>query len=141
MGRDEFSLLAPRRAEDWPRAFVERLNAGDLDGAAALYAEDARFVSPSGEALVGRAAIRAVLAGLIAARTRMECRVVRCVTAGGGGGEGGAGDIAVLYTDFTGEQRDAAGQATAMDSRAIEVLRRQADGAWRLIVGDPQGRG
>jgi ketosteroid isomerase-like protein len=79
-----------------------------------------------------RAAIREVLVGLIAAQTRMACRVERCVT---------AGDIAVLYADFTGEQRDAAGQATALDSRAIEVLRREADGAWRLNVGDPNGRG
>ena len=27
-----------------------------------------------------------------------------------------------------------------MESRAIEVLRRQADGTWKLIVGDPGGR-
>ena len=59
-----------RRAEDWAGAFVARVNAGDLEGAAALYAEDARFVAPTGETLVGRAAIREVLAGLIAGRAR-----------------------------------------------------------------------
>jgi ketosteroid isomerase-like protein len=29
----------------------------------------------------------------------------------------------------------------AARSNAIEVLRRQPDGAWKLIVGDPNGRG
>jgi uncharacterized protein (TIGR02246 family) len=132
----------PRRPEDWPRAFVERLNAGDLDGVAALYAEDAQFLAPSGETLVGREAIRPVLAELIARQARLSCRVVRAVTAGGGAaGDGSAEDIAVLYTDFSGETRDASGAVVPLNSRAIEVLRRQADGGWKLIVGDPQGRG
>jgi hypothetical protein len=32
----------PRGVEDWPRAFVARVNAGDLDGAARLFADEAR---------------------------------------------------------------------------------------------------
>jgi len=122
----------PRRAEDWLGAFVSRLNAGDLAGVAELYAQDARFVAPTGETLVGREAIREVLAELIAARAEMACEVVRAIE---------VGDVAILYTDFTGHRRDAAGQLTPMSSRAIEVLRREPDGGWRLIVGDPNGRG
>ena len=52
-----------------------------------------------------------------------------------------AGEVAVLYTDFTGERFDEAGKAVSMASRAIEVLRRGADGGWVLVVGDPSGRG
>jgi hypothetical protein len=37
--------------------------------------------------------------------------------------------------------RTAAGDVTLMTSRAIEVLRREADGGWLLVVGDPSGRG
>ncbi len=126
------AITTPRRPEEWPQAFVARLNAGDLDGAAALYEEDARFVAPSGEILVGRTAIREVLAELIAAQTRFGFRVVRCVT---------AGEVAVLYTDFDGEREDPSGEPIAINSCAIEVLRRQVDGGWKLIVGDPNGRG
>jgi ketosteroid isomerase-like protein len=39
-------------------------------------------------------------------------------------------DVALLYTDWEGDR----------SSRAIELLRRQPDGSWRLIVGDPRGR-
>jgi uncharacterized protein (TIGR02246 family) len=120
------------RAEDWPGEFVRRLNAGDLAGVAELYAEDARFVAPTGETLVGRAAIGEVLAELIGSGARMTCQVVRAVE---------AGDVAILYTDFTGKRRDGAGAAMPMTSRAIEVLRRDLDGGWRRVVGDPNGRG
>jgi len=33
------------------------------------------------------------------------------------------------------------GQPTAMAGKAIEVVRRQADGTWRFIVDDPWARG
>jgi hypothetical protein len=42
-----------------------------------LYAQDARFVAPTGETLVGRTAISAVLTELIAAGAQMTCNVVR----------------------------------------------------------------
>jgi hypothetical protein len=32
------------------------------------------------------------------------------------------------------------GKTVAIRYKAIEVLRRQPDGTWKLIVGDPNGR-
>lgn len=121
----------PVEPQDWPRIFTERINAGDLDGAAALYEPDARFVTPSGETLVGREQMRRVLAGLINAKTHLQCRVMKVVV---------TGEVAVLYTDFQGATIEASGKTVAVNQKAIEVLRRQPDGAWRLIVGDPHGR-
>lgn len=122
----------PSQPEDWPRLFTERLNAGDLEGVVALYEPDARFVTPSGETLVGRDRMRLVLAGLIDTGTRMQGEVVKVVT---------ADDIAVLYTDFAVTTVGASGETAQIHQRAIEVLRRLPDGSWRLIVGDPNGRG
>lgn len=124
--------MSPTEPEDWPRAFEEALNAGDLEAVVALYAPDARFVARSGETLAGRDAIRPVLAGLIAAGTRFRSRVVKTVV---------VDDVAILYTDFKGTSRDATGRTVEIGSRAIEVLRRQPDRTWKLIVGDPDGRG
>jgi uncharacterized protein (TIGR02246 family) len=124
-------MKPPVEPQEWPRLFTERLNAGDLDGVVALYEPDARFVAPSGETLVGREQMRRVLAGLIDAKTRMRCQVVKTVA---------AGDVAVLYTDFQGTTVEASGKTVEINQKAIEVLRRQPDGTWRLIVGDPNGR-
>src|SRR5262245_54609348 len=119
------------RPEDWPRQFEEQLNAGDLDGVMALYEPEARFVTRTGETLIGHNAIRRVLAGLIEAKTQFRSRVVRIVI---------IGEIAQLYTDFEGTRKDDSGKTVRVYVKAIEVLRRQLDGGWKLIMGDPNGR-
>jgi ketosteroid isomerase-like protein len=68
---------------------------------------------------------------MIEAKTQFQSRVVRAVT---------VGEIAQLYTDFDGTRIDESGNTVPIRNKAIEVLRRQPDGTWRLIVGDPNGR-
>lgn len=124
-------MLLATKPEDWPHVFEQRLNAGDLDAVMALYEPDARFVTRSGETLVGRDAIRTVLGGMIEARTRFSSRVIQAVT---------VGDIAQLYTDFEGTTVDGSGNTVAIRTKAVEVLRRQPAGSWELLMGDPNGR-
>jgi predicted SnoaL-like aldol condensation-catalyzing enzyme len=100
--------MLPRTPEEWPALFEQHINAGNLDAAAELYDPDARFVSD--DAIEGRDGIRRLLSGLIARNARMHATLVKATT---------AGDISVLYTDWTlttpdGEER----------SGAVEVLRR-----------------
>ena len=121
----------PHEPQDWPRLFEQHFNVGDLDAVMALYELEARFVTQPGETLVGHDAIRKVLAGMIAAKTQFRSRVFRAVT---------VGDIAQLYTDFEGTTVDSSGNKVPVHSKAIEVLHRQPDGGWKLIVGDPNGR-
>jgi ketosteroid isomerase-like protein len=116
--------MAPDKPEDWPRLFAQHVNAGDLESALALYDPDASFVTPSGGAVAGVDGVRQALAGLNSMRARLHGRVVRVIT---------AGDVALLYTDW----ENTAGEA----HKAIELLRRQPDGTWKLIVGDPRARG
>jgi len=126
------STILPHKPEDWPRVFEQHLDAGDLDAVMALYDPEARFVTRSGETLVGREAIRKVLGSMIKAKTQLHSRVVRAVT---------VGDVAQLYTDFEGTTVDSSGKTTPLHHKAIEVLRRQTDAGWKLIMGDPNGRG
>ena len=118
--------------EEWPRVFEQHFDAGDLDAVMALYDTEARFTTRSGETLVGGEAIRKVLGSMIKAKTQLHSRVVRKVT---------VGDVAQLYTDFEGTTVDSSGKTTPLLDKAIEVLRRQTDGGWKLIMGDPNGRG
>jgi ketosteroid isomerase-like protein len=59
---------SPGMLEDWPRVFEQHFDAGDLDAIMALYDPEARFVTRSGETLVGREAIRKVLGSMIKAK-------------------------------------------------------------------------
>jgi hypothetical protein len=45
------------------------------------------------------------------------------------------------YTDFEGTTIDPSGNTVEVRHKAIEVLRRQPDGTWKLIIGDPNARG
>ncbi|MET0986905.1 MAG: nuclear transport factor 2 family protein [Steroidobacteraceae bacterium] len=119
------------RPEDWPVLFTQRLKAGDLEGMVALYANEARFLAPTGGMLEGRDQIRMVLAGLVNEKRQWECQVVQAVT---------VDDVALLYTNFKDAGGDSGSRSVNIDQRAIEVLRRQSDGTWKLIVGDPLGR-
>ena len=123
------STLLPNKPEDWPRLFEQQFNAGDLDAAMALYETDARFVSGSGETLVGCDAIRKVLGALIDAKAQLHSRVIRAVT---------VDDIAQLCTDFEGTTVDSSRETVPVHNKAIEVLRRQPEGNWKLIMGDPK---
>ena len=105
------SAALPTKPEDWPRQFEEQLNAGDLNGVMALYEPEARFVTRTGETLVGRNAIRKVLGGLIEAKTQFHSRVVRAVI---------VGEIAQLYTDFEGRTEDDSGKTVPVHAKAIE---------------------
>ncbi|MEO3743542.1 nuclear transport factor 2 family protein [Plantactinospora sp. B5E13] len=107
------------RPEDLTRLFVERSNAGDAEGVAALYEEDAVLAYPPGSVTVGRAAIRDLWARVLANRPRLapEEPLPTLVS----------GDLALTSTP----PRDGAG------ARA-QVVRRQPDGSWLRVLDRPE---
>jgi len=122
--------MLPRKPEDWPRLFVQHPNSGDLEAVVALYPPNARFVPTSGETIVGRDSIRDVLARMIRSKTKLQSHVMKAIS---------ADDVAVLYTDFQGTAMDASEKTIDVRYNAIEVLRQQPDGCWKLIAGGPNG--
>jgi len=118
--------MSARTPEDCDRLFGERLNAGDLDGLASLVQQD-------GSAATGTAAIREALGGFLPMKPNIRVEVTRVVRAGD--------DLAVLYSEWTLRAKDPDGKPLEMTGKAIEVVRRQADGSRRFAVDDPFARG
>lgn len=108
-----------RKPEDITRLFVERANAKDADGIAALYEEGAVMAYPPGSQTVGRAAIRDLWARVLPGMPRFapEDPLPALVT----------GDIALTAT----VAKDGAG------ARA-QVVRRQPDGSWLRLLDQPE---
>jgi uncharacterized protein (TIGR02246 family) len=107
------------RPEDITRLFVERSNAGDATGVAALYEEDAVMAYPPGSQTVGREAIRALWEMVMAGRPRFEPEPPLPTLI--------SGDIALTATP----PKDGAG------ARA-QVVRRQPDGSWLRLLDQPE---
>lgn len=102
-------------------AWQEALNAGDLEGVVALYAEDARFMPPNGEMGTGHDAIRADIQGLIDAGLTGELETVEAMA---------AGDLGYRLGTYTLSTAD--GQV-ADKGKYIEIWR-QRGGEWKITA-------
>jgi uncharacterized protein (TIGR02246 family) len=107
------------RPEDITRLFVERSNAGDAAGVAALYEADAVLAYPPGDRTVGREAIRALWEKVLANGPRFEPEQPLATLL--------SGDIALTSTP----PKDGTG------ARA-QVVRRQPDGSWLRLLDQPE---
>lgn len=108
-----------RTPEDLTRLFVERANAGDAAGLAAIYEEHAVMAYPPGRVTVGREAIRVLWESILANRPYFEPEASLPTLV--------SGDIALTAT----APKDGAG------ARA-QVARRQPDGTWLRLLDQPE---
>jgi ketosteroid isomerase-like protein len=103
--------------EDLGPLFLERANAGDVEGLVALYEPGAVLAFPAGRLAIGHEEIRAVYAELLSVRPRFSSAGQQPVIRNG--------DLALTSTRLPG------GGAT------VEVARRQPDGSWRWVIDQP----
>lgn len=104
-------------------SWVEGARAGDAAAVASLYADDAVVVGVDGEVLEGREAIREGFAPDFEAMTSLEVN--------GTDMEVGS-DVVTDMGTFTQAVRTPDGQEQTVSGHYLVVLRRQADGSWRL---------
>ena len=103
--------------EDLGRFFLERANAGDVEGLVALYEPGAVLAFPAGRLAVGHDQIRQTYAELLADKPSFSSAGQQPVIRNG--------DLALTSTRLPG------GGAT------VEVARRQPDGSWRWVIDQP----
>ncbi len=101
--------------EDLDRLFLERANAGDVEGVVALDEPRAVLAVPPGRLAAGTDAIRQVYRELLASPPRFTGTIRPAIR---------NGDIAITSTTR-------AGNAT------VEVARRQPDGTWLWLIDQP----
>lgn len=102
---------------DLGRFFIERANAGDVEGLVALYEADAVLAFPPGNVATGTDQIRRVFQQFLVNRPQFKPGEQRPALV--------TGDVALTSTRLDG------GGITA------EVARRQADGTWLWVLDQP----
>jgi uncharacterized protein (TIGR02246 family) len=115
--------------EEVIRGFADRLNRGDVEGALELYEPEATFVPEPGTTVSGREGIREALERFAALKPKLtgEIQAVR---------EGG--DVALVLNRWHLDGQGPEGPVQ-MSGTSADVLRRQQDGSWRVLIDDPWG--
>jgi uncharacterized protein (TIGR02246 family) len=108
--------------EDICRLFQRAMAEGDIDSVLSVYDPEVVFVKQSGEVIKGRQGLRQELAPLVAMKARFDFTIKQVVQ---------TGDIALMHTEWT------VSGSQPMRVYAIEVARRQPDGTWYWLIGDP----
>lgn len=105
------------RPDDLSRYFIERANAGDVDGLVALYEPTAVLAFPPGSVATGHAEIRRVYEQFVAAAPVLAPGRPHPTLV--------SGDLALTASTLT------TGEVT------VEIARRQPDGSWLWAVDQP----
>jgi uncharacterized protein (TIGR02246 family) len=114
--------LPANSPEEICRLFQRYMAEGDLESLLTVYDSEAVFLNQAGQVKKGRHELREELAPFAAAKTRFEFKIRQVVQ---------SGDIALMHTDWQVSARH------PMSVYAIEVARRQPDGTWCWLIGDP----
>jgi uncharacterized protein (TIGR02246 family) len=122
--------MTATRPEQVIQQFSLYLSEGDLEGALALYEPNATFVFQPGEVVHGLDAIRSALAGFITLKPKLTGEIIKVLE---------AGEIALVVNKWNLEGTQPDGTPITISGQSADVLRRQADGTWRLLIDDPWG--
>lgn len=113
--------MPARSPEEICTLFQKYMAEGDLDSVLTIYDDEAVFLNRDREIRKGKE-LREELAPIVAAKTRFEFDIRQLIQ---------SGDIALMHTDWT------ISGPPPQFVHAMEVARRQSDGTWRWLIGDP----
>jgi uncharacterized protein (TIGR02246 family) len=122
--------MPAHRPEECDLLIADSINAGDLEGAVALYESDARFVAGPDNVVEGSDGIREVMRSMLAGKPRLTIEVPKVVQ---------SGDLALLCSRWSSTTTGPDGKETTDTGNGREVVRRQADGTWRFVIDFPNG--
>ena len=113
--------MPARSPEEICELFQKHMAAGDIDSLLSLYDREAVFLNQSREVKSGQG-LRQELAPMASVKTNFSFKINQVIR---------SGDIALMHTHWT----RATPEPISVD--AVEVARRQPDGTWRWLIGDP----
>ena len=122
--------MSPTTPQQTIEEFSTLLAAGDLAGLLGLYEEDAVFAPEPGRAVSGLPAIREALEAFLALRPQMTGEVRKVLV---------AQDTALVMNRWQLRGNGPNGEAIELAGTSADVLRRCADGSWRIVIDDPWG--
>ncbi len=122
--------MSAETAQQVHELFARYFSAGDLDGLISLYEPGATFVPQPGVIVSGHAAIREAFKEFLAVKGAFDLQSQTAFH---------AGDIALLFSSWTLKGVDPKGEPVELSGETSDVVRRQADGRWLLVIDNLNG--
>lgn len=122
--------MQPSTLENAVQDFVDAVNRGDLEAALRHYEPEATLVVQPGVVATGHAELREALSQLLALRPTLSSAACTTLV---------AADMALHHMHWALAGTAPDGTAVQQEGRSADVLRRQADGSWRIVIDNPFG--
>jgi uncharacterized protein (TIGR02246 family) len=117
---------------DTVNQLLSALGRGDAEAALSLYEPDAVLIAQPGQQARGSTELRAALQQFAALKPVLRAQAESVVE---------VGDIALYIGRWTLRGTDPSGQEVAMAGESSDILRKQRDGRWLIVVDNPWGAG
>lgn len=109
------------RARDVHKDLAAAYNTGDLNTVLSMYDVSGVMVAEPGKPVAGKEKFEAAVKGILSIKGKMEINTVYCLE---------AGDVAVGRSEWSIKD----GDETKVAAKGIELLRRQSDGTWKVVI-------
>jgi ketosteroid isomerase-like protein len=109
---------------------TEYINKKDIDAFVSLYEPNASFIDESGENINGTEKIREKIKGYMSMNGKLESTVTKIIP---------AGDIVLAYSNWAFKASGPDGSPVNLGGTAIDVLRKQSDNSWLVVIDNPWG--
>jgi len=110
--------------------FTKYFSAGDLEALSSLYEAGATLLPMGASPVSGAEGIRAALCGFLSLKPQFDLTIKKIIQ---------ADDIALVISSWTLKRTDASGEAIETAGQTSDVVRRQPDGSWLLVIDVPHG--
>jgi uncharacterized protein (TIGR02246 family) len=112
-------------------ALLKAFNAGDIDATVACYEPQACFVLKSGHVARGAVELREMFQTTMSYKPDLKLDISKIIPAGD--------DLALVIVKWTSRTVSSSGETKVWAGTATDIVRRQADGTWKLALDNPYG--
>jgi len=114
-------MNSPKKAQDVHSTLAAAYNSGDLATVLSMYDISGVIVAEPGNPVSGKEKFEAAVKGILSIHGQMQIKTVYCLE---------AGDIAVGRSEWSIKD----GNEVKVSAKGIEVLKRQPDGTWKVLI-------
>lgn len=110
---------------------LKAFNAGDIESTVACYEPEACFMARSGRAARGADELREVYRVTFSNKPQMKFKLRKVIPAGEG--------LALVVLEWRSKAISPGGEVKLWSGTATDIVRKQADGEWKLVLDNPYG--